>query len=159
MRTWVKVTFSALGVVALCFIALAATSAYFVMRSMEKNMRSEGEAQREVDAIRARFPGRAPLIEVINPASGDIRINRPQTADGREVSTVHVLAWKAEDQELTKAEVPLWLMQFSTINLLSRLGVAPERVRLTVDDVRRYGPGIVVDFASPGRDRVFVWVD
>jgi hypothetical protein len=159
MRTWVKVTFSALGVIALCFIALGATAAYFVMRNMEKKTATDVESQREVDVVRARFSGRTPLIEVIDPRVGDIRINRPQTADGREVSTVHIIAWKAEDREMTRAEVPLWLMQFSTINLLSRLGVAPERVRLTVDDVKRYGPGIVVDYAAPGKDRVLVWVD
>ena len=159
MRTWFKVTFSALALVALCVIVLAATSAYFVFRNMEKKTLSETDTQREVDAVRARYPGRAPLIEVLNPSAGDIRINRPQTADGREVSTVHLIAWKSEDLERTRTEVPLWLMQFSTINLLSRLGVAPERVRLTVDDIRRYGPGIIVDYAPPGKDRVFIWVD
>lgn len=159
MRTWVKVTFSALGVVALCIIALGATSAYFVMRSMEKKTLTEAESQREADTVRARFAGRTPLIEVIDPRAGDIRINRPQTADGREVSTVHVLAWKPAERELSRAEVPLWLMQFSTVNLLSRFGVVPERVRLTVDDIKRYGPGIIVDYSSPGKDRVLVWVD
>lgn len=159
MRTWVKVTLSAVAVIALCFIALAATSAYFVLRNMEKKSSTEAEALREVDVVRARFPGRAPLIELINPRAGDIRINRPQTADGRQISTVHVIAWKSEDGETTRAEVPLWLMQFSTVNLLSRLGIAPSRVRLTVDDIKRYGPGIIVDFATPGQDRVLVWVD
>ena len=159
MRPWVKVTFSLLAVIAACILALAGTGAYFVFRTMEKQALTETAAQREADMVRARFAGRAPLIEIVDPRSGDIRINRPQTADGREVSTVHVVAWKPADQELTRFEVPLWLMRFSTVNLLSRLGVAPERVRLTVDDVRRYGPGVVVDYAAPGKDRVLVWVD
>jgi hypothetical protein len=159
MRTWVKVTLSAAVLIALCIIALAGTSAYFVMRSMEKTTASETDSSRELDAVRARYPGRAPLIEITDPRAGDIRINRPQRPDGRPVSTIHVIAWKAEARELTRTEVPLWLVQFSTLNVLSRLGIAPERVRLTVDDIKAYGPGIVVDYAASGKDRVLVWVD
>jgi hypothetical protein len=159
MRTWVKVTLSGVALVAVCFIVLGATSAYFVLRHMEKKSSTEADTGREVEIVRARFPARPPLIEVVNPRAGDIRVNRQQSPDGREASTIHVIAWKSEDREMTRAEVPLWLMRFSTVNLLSQLGVAPEQLRLTVDDVKRYGPGIVVDYATPGKDRVFVWVD
>jgi len=36
---------------------------------------------------------------------------------------------------------------------------AAEGARLTVNDVERYGPGIVVDYGAPGAFRVLVWVD
>ena len=60
---------------------------------------------------------------------------------------------------MVRTEVPLWLMRFSSVNILSQLGVAPERFRLTVSDIQRYGPGIVVDYGSRGTSRVLVWVD
>jgi hypothetical protein len=50
-------------------------------------------------------------------------------------------------------------MRFSTANIVSRLGIAPSKFRLTVADVERYGPGIVVDFRQPGRLHTLVWVE
>jgi hypothetical protein len=50
-------------------------------------------------------------------------------------------------------------MRFSSVNLLSQLGVAPAKFRLTVNDVERYGPGIVVDYGFEGAFRLLVWVD
>ena len=159
MRTWVKASLWTVGVVVLCFLALSATGAYFVLRSMEKKASTEAETLREVDLVRTRFAGRPPLIEIISPRPGDIRVNRQQSPDARPISTIHVIAWKAEDRQMTRAEIPVWLMRFSTVNVLSQLGVAPAEMSLTLDDVRRYGPGIIVDFATPGKDRVLVWVD
>ena len=78
---------------------------------------------------------------------------------GAPVSTLHVINWKSEDNELMRAEVPLWLARFSSVNLLSQLGVAPDRYSLTVKDIERYGPGIIADYRSPGTFRVLVWVD
>jgi hypothetical protein len=58
-----------------------------------------------------------------------------------------------------RADAPLWLLRFSSINVASRLGLAPDRFRLTVDDIQRYGPGIIADYGSPGKFRILVWVE
>jgi hypothetical protein len=50
-------------------------------------------------------------------------------------------------------------MRFSSVNILSQLGIAPAKYRVTVDDIKRYGPGIIADYTAPGSFRVFVWVD
>jgi hypothetical protein len=50
-------------------------------------------------------------------------------------------------------------MRFSSVNILSQLGIAPAKFRLTVNDIERYGPGIVVDYDSPGAFRLLIWVD
>lgn len=75
------------------------------------------------------------------------------------VDTVHTINWKRDTAILTRFEVPLWLMRFSNVNGLSHLGIAAARFRLTVGDIDRYGPGIVVDYGAPGASRVLVWVD
>lgn len=58
-----------------------------------------------------------------------------------------------------RARVPLWLMRFSSVNILSQLGLAPERFRLTADDLAAFGPGIVADYVKPGEISVIVWVE
>jgi hypothetical protein len=50
-------------------------------------------------------------------------------------------------------------MRFSSVNLLSQVGIAPSRYRLTVQDIERYGPGIVVDVRREGQVHVLIWVE
>ncbi|OFW05295.1 MAG: hypothetical protein A3H96_07595 [Acidobacteria bacterium RIFCSPLOWO2_02_FULL_67_36] len=159
MRTWVKVTLGGVALVAVVVLALAGVGAYFVLGNMNKRDAGEAEALRDIDAIRARFGARPPLVEIVDPRRADIRINRLQNTAGTRVATVHIINWNADSGELIRTEAPLWLMRFSSVNLLSQLGVAPARFTLTVADIERYGPGIVVDHGVPGSVRVLVWVD
>ena len=159
MRTWVKATLGGVALIAVALVALAATGAYFVLRHMEKRAGSETEAVQAIDAVKARFGSRAPLVEIIDPQRADLRINRPVEASAPRVDTIHVINWKSDTGELIRTDVPLWLMRFSTLNIASQLGIAPEKFRLTVGDVERYGPGIVVDYGSQGTFRMLVWVD
>lgn len=158
MRTWVKATLGGVALIAVALVAFGGTAAYFVMRHMETRAGSEAEAVREIDALKARFGTRPPLIEIVDPQRADIRINRPVEPSARPVDTIHVINWKTDPGELVSTDFPLWLMRFSTLNIASQLGIAPDKFRLTVSDVERYGPGIIVDYSIQG-SRVLVWVD
>jgi hypothetical protein len=159
MRTWIKATIAGAALVALGFLALAGTGGYYVFKSMQKTTATEAAAVREIEGIRARFGARPPLVEIINPRSMDVRFNRLASSDGARVQTIHVVNWKAEDGEVMRMEVPLWLLRFSSVNILSQIGLAPEKLRLTVQDIERYGPGVVVDYNQPGAARLLMWVD
>lgn len=159
MRTWVKVTIGGVALVLLAFAALGGTAAYYVMRNLEERAAGEAEAVKLIEDVKARYGPRPPLIEISDPRRADVRINRASDASTTRVDTIHVLNWKSDTRELSRVEMPLWLMRFSTINLASRLNIAPAKLNLTVSDVERYGPGIIVDYGSPGTSRVLVWVD
>ena len=45
------------------------------------------------------------------------------------------------------------------INRSTEASAAPVDSILTVSDIQRYGPGIVVDYGVPGKFRVLVWVE
>ena len=159
MRTWVKATIGGVVLIAVAFAALMATGAFFVFRHMEQRTTGEAEAIKEIDAIKARFGTRPPLVEISDAMRGDIRVNRPTEASTTPVDTVHILNWKSETRELMRADAPLWLLRFSTVNIASQLGLAPDKFRLTVGDIQRYGPGIVAEYGAPGKFRVLVWVE
>jgi hypothetical protein len=159
VRTWVKATIGAGAVLTACFVALAGTAGYFVLKNLERRSAPEAAALHEIEIIRTRFGSRPPLIEIIDPRTADVRINRLAHSDGARVTTLHVVNWKSEDGEIVRTEMPVWLMRFSTVNVLSQLVAVPAKVRLTVEDIERYGPGIVVDYNQPGKTRVLVWVD
>jgi hypothetical protein len=159
MRTWVKATIGTVVVLALGFAALAGTGAYYFFRQLESRTATEAQTQPEFDAVLKRFVGRVPLVEIADLRAGDIRIHRAAHPQGRRAATVYILTWDGDEDRLLKTNVPLWLMRFSSINILSQLGVAPEKFRLTAEDLARYGPGIVVDFRKAGSTRILIWVE
>ena len=159
MRTWVKATLGGVVLVVLAFVGLAATGAYFVFRNMENRASAEAEAVKAIDAVKARFGTRPHLVEIADPRRADIRINRPADPSPTRVETVHIMNWKRDTGELSRTKAPLWLMRFSSVNILSRLGLTPAQFRLTVTDIERYGPGVIADYAAPGSTRVLVWVE
>lgn len=159
MRTWVKVSLGGVALIAVAVAVLAATGAYFVFRHMEKRASSEAEAIKALEAVRARFGPRPPLVEIADPRRADVRINRPTEAAAAPVSTLHIMNWERDTGELMQTEAPVWLLRFSSLNIASQLGLAPAKFRITVSDIERYGPGIVVDYGAAGASRVLVWVD
>jgi hypothetical protein len=98
------------------------------------------------------------MIEIVDVRSGDIKVQRTAHPQGLRAQTLHVMTWKGSEEEVMKADLPLWLMRFSSVNILSHLGIAPARYRLTVEDVARFGPGIIVDQRDPGQ-QVLIWVE
>ena len=158
MRTWVKVTITGVVVAVLGIAALAGTSGDHFLRHLQTAQATEADTLRQFDALRARFGARPPLVDIVDFKTADVRINRAPHPEGRRATTMHILTWNVDGDRL-ESDVPLWLMRFSSVNILSRLGVAPEKFRLTVEDVARYGPGIVAEVRQPGRSDVMIWVE
>ena len=159
MRTWVKVSLAGIALAILAFAAFAGMSSYFVFRHLEMRSATEPEILREFDELKKKFADRQPLVEIADPQAGDIRINRIVHPQGLRAKLIYIITWNAEDGDVMRTDVPLWLMRFSTLNIASSLGLAPEKFSLTVHDIERYGPGLVVDYRRPGRQHVLMWVE
>jgi hypothetical protein len=159
MRTWVKRSLIGVAIVMTGFAILAGTTAFYAFRALDTRTATETESAGEFQAIRTKFGARPPLVEIVTPGRADLKINRSTEVDVRPVTTLHVVTWEADGNRLLKTEVPIWLMRFSSINVLSQLGVTPDRFKLTVQDIERYGPGVVIDHNQPGKSRVLIWVD
>jgi hypothetical protein len=159
MRTRTRVTLWVLGVGCGALLIVAGLATFIVLRNVETVASAEREAVVEFERVRARFPPRPPLVEIVGPRRGAIRINRPAaSAERRHVEAFHVLAWAPADRKLVRTSAPIWLMRLSLQNLASTLGLGGGPWNLTVADVERYGPGLILDFNPPGGGRVLVWV-
>jgi hypothetical protein len=156
---WLKWTLVAIAAAFVLFAAIAGTGAYFFLRHLETGQAAEAETLKQVASIRARFPDRQPLVEIVNAAAGDIRINKLVHPEGRRATTLHVLTWEGHSDRKLQTDLPLWLMRFSSYNVLSRLGITPSKYRLVVADIERYGPGIVAEFRRPGENHVLIWAE
>ena len=154
---WLKWTLIGLAVAFVLFAALAGVGGYYFFRHLETDTSTEAATAKQVESIKARFPERLPLVEIINPQAGDIRLNKTRHPEGKEATTLHVVTWEAESGRKLETDFPLWLMRFSSYNILSKLGITPSKYRLVVADIEHYGPGIVAEFKRPGVNYVLIW--
>ena len=157
MQTRTRVALALVAVAVVGVVALMGTGAFIILRNLRITRPAANTLDARFDDVRHRFPARPPLIQIDDPLHGRVHVNHPpDSAPLQRLDRFEILAWQAEDEKLVQTRAPIWMMRFSMLNLLSEFGLAPGSLRLTVDDVQRYGPGVVIDFTSPKGDRVLV---
>ena len=162
-KTWLSI---ALAIVIICVIlAVTAigTAVYVFRQHINTQFVSVQTAQREFNRARQQFAGQVPLIE-LSGERGEPVIHR-RTGKDAEIHTVHVLAFAPHAGKLVRVRVPFWLIRMAPSRSFSfRSGgdfdFEPNGVRLTVDDLERAGPGLLLDGRDP-RDGtlILVWTE
>jgi len=159
VHTRTRVALALVTVAVVGVVALMGTGAFIILSNLRITRPAASTLEARFDEVRRRFPTRPPLIQVDDALRRRVHVNHPpDSAPLRRLDRFEILAWQAEDEKLVQTRAPVWMMRFSMLNLLSEFGLAPGSLRLTVDDVQRYGPGVVIDFISPKGDRVLVTV-
>ena len=167
-KTWISILIAAAIIV--CVMALAAVggTAYFIYRHVNAEFTNERTAEREFAAAGAKFEGQQPLIEVrLNEEPVIHRDQIPATASaGRKLQTLRVLAYDDRAGKLVRVAIPFWLLRVLPSRNLSFLNdqgidvdIDSERVRLTIDDLERRGPGLVLAHEDRRGARVLVWTE
>jgi hypothetical protein len=161
VKTWVWVVVGVAAVCVLCVIGMAAAGIYYFSRHIEARKASPATAASEFDAVRARFHGQRPLIE-LDERGRFLRANtdRPAPENPRRLEALHVMAFDPDDHGLVKVTVPFWLLRLKMKHTRIDLGgrnVDLEDLKLTVEDLERLGPALILDQTNSGGDRVLVW--
>lgn len=162
VRTWVWVVAGIVIVGILGLVAMVALGLYFFSQHVDSNAASPAEAAGQFEEIRARFSGQKPLIEL--DARGEfLRANpdRPAPQGAATAKQLHVLVFDPDDEgRLVRVTLPFWLLRLnprgSTIDFNgTRMDL--EDLKLTVEDLERFGPTLIIDHANPRGERVLVW--
>lgn len=161
VKTWIWVIVGIAGVGILCVIAMAAAGIYYFTQNIEARKATPAVAASEFDAVRERFRGQKPLIE-LDERGRFLRSNtdRPAPDNPKRPEHLYVLAFDPDDEGLVKVTIPFWLLRLKTGN--SRIdfgsgGVDFEDLKLSVEDLERFGPTLILDQTNRGGDRVLVW--
>jgi hypothetical protein len=161
LKTWVWVAVGIAAVCVLFVIAMAGAGIYYFTQNIQSRRVSPAVAAREFDAVRARFSGQKALIE-LDERGRFLRSNtdRPAPAHPTRPEALYVLAFDPDDGGLVKVTVPFWLLRLKvndhTVDFSgNRMNL--EDLKLTVDDLERFGPALVLDQTNNGGDRVLVW--
>jgi hypothetical protein len=160
--TWVWVV---IGIVAVCIIGLLAAAAmgvYFVARQVETEAASPARAEAAFERERGRFKDQKPAIEIDeddNVKTEVLEAALKSRGERRKLDHLSVLAWDSDDERLVRVDVPFWLLRLKEdpLDILSESGIRGERIRITVEDIERMGPRLLIDHRGRRGDRVLVW--
>jgi hypothetical protein len=159
-RRWAPILFG----VAVFVVFVAISAAVFGVSWMREHLRVEGASSGSAEAafteVRQRFSAKAPLLEMRDSAMA--RRNQPAPDAARTtLTTMHVLAWDPDEQQLARFEIPFWLLRLKETPIrfgTFATGLDEMRISLSAADLERYGPGIIVDVTRDGKD-VLLWVE
>ena len=161
VKTWVWVVIAVLAIGILGVIAMAGVGFYFFSQHIDTRAVSPAAAAREFDEVRKRFDGQTPLIE-LDERGRFLRANpdRPARATDKSPDNLYVLAFDPDDERIVRVSIPFWLLRMkaggTTIDFNGN-AMDLEDLKLTVEDLERYGPTLIVDHRETSGDRVLVW--
>ena len=163
-RTWVSILIASVIIIGVVAVAAIGGTAYFIYRHVNTEFTQSANAQRQFVDARARFAGQQPLIEM---RRGDepvlhrevVTASRP----GR-IETLRVLAYDEHAGKLVNVSIPMWLLRMfpsKRMSFLSDNGIDfdSDRVHVTLEDLERRGPGLVLDQSDRRGSQVLVWTE
>jgi hypothetical protein len=158
-RNWPWILFGVFVVLVVIGIAAIVATTAWVQQNLSVQESSEVDAEREFDAVRTRFAGRPPLLE-LRDGRPVYTGGQPPEAQPTPLDRLHVLVWDPNERRLASFAMPFWFLRLKTgpIEFSSYAsGMDDEGVDLRPEDIEKFGPGIVLDTTSPSGERVLVW--
>jgi hypothetical protein len=159
IKTWVWVivgiaVFGILGV-----IAMAAAGLYFVKSHVDIRSTTVALASEDFQSIRQRFAAQKPLIELDDQGSF-LRANVDRPNGTQRPQTLNIMAFDPHDEKVIRMALPFWILRLKSGGSrfdIGRSNVDLARMRITVEDLERYGPILILDQKDTDGSRVLVW--
>lgn len=165
-KTWISVLIAAVIVVGILAVTVVGGTAFFIYRHVNAQYTTETRAGEEFTAARARFAGQQPLIELRH--NEEPVLHRDVIKNGhrtdRKLELLRVLAYDENAGKIVRVSIPFWLLRLVPSKNLSFLhdegiDLDTRRVRLTLEDLERRGPGLILDEKDRRGSQVLVWTE
>jgi hypothetical protein len=151
-----------------CVAALSMTgmAAVYFERHHEVMKMSPDAAAAEIQRVRARFAGQPPMVDMdrregVAPpaaASAPIHVFHTMILDTRNGARLVRMSAPAPFARLF-AHRDGWFRWLGELTFLDDTEFDPEPIHLSFDDIRRHGPGLLVDYRHPGGGQFIAWVE
>jgi hypothetical protein len=168
-KTWISILIAAVIIVGVFALTIVGGTAFFIYRHVNTEFTNDQTAEQEFVTARARFAGQQPLIEIRRDEEPVVHRDQIKGPGGRadhKVESLRVLAYDDRAGKLVRVSIPFWLLKMLPTRNLSFLNdegidvdIDSDRVRLTVDDLDRRGPGLLLDHKDRHGSQVLVWTE
>jgi hypothetical protein len=144
-----------LGIVGLSFGVWLFASVF------EQDTADERAATASFDEVRRRFTVVGPVFSMVGNDRAEIRREPPSAPPGPPLERLQVLAWDPDDESLAKVTLPFWLLRLKSgpLDISGKVMINHHHVDVTVEQIERYGPTLLVDHVGSGGDRLLVWTE
>lgn len=144
------------GLLAAGALVFTASLGFAVYRTVVSTPTALPAATEAFDEVRRMFPKRQPLIQIAGVRPLSVQINRAAGSPRKKVETLNFLIWHRADQRLVRGHAPAWVarLRFGFIGI-GDIGL--DDLHVTMEDIERYAPGVLMDFKTADGDDVLVW--
>jgi nitrate reductase NapE component len=164
-KTWISVLIAAVIIVGILAVSAVGGTFYFISRHVHTQFTPTDRADQQFAEARARFAGQQPFIEIRKDEEPVLhRETIPKTMPPAKLDTLRVLAYDTRANKLVNVSIPMWLLRMAPSNKFSfmkdnGIDFDSDRVRITLEDVERRGPGLLLDQADRRGSQVLVWTE
>jgi hypothetical protein len=159
VKTWVWVIIGIVVCGILGVIAMAGVGLWFVKSHVDIRNTTVAAATEDFQAIRQRFATQKPLIE-LDEHGRFLRANSDRPTSTQRPQTLSVMVFDPHDEKVVRVELPFWMLRLKmggTRVGMGRGGFDMAQLHITVEDLERYGPTLVLDQKDTDGSRVVVW--
>ena len=159
VKAWVWVVIGVVVFGILGVIAMAAAGLWFVKSHVDIRSTTVAAATEDFQAIRQRYASMKPLIE-LDERGHFLRANADRPAGTQRPQTLNIMAFDPDDGKVVRMELPFWILRLKSGGAkfdIGRSNVDLAQMRITVEDLERYGPILILDQKDTDGSRVLVW--
>src|SRR5476651_1189583 len=164
-RTWVSVLIASVIIVGILAVSAVGGTGYFIYRHVHTQFTPVEGADKQFAEARARFAGQKPLLEI--QRGDEPLIHReliPLTMPATKLDTLRVLAYDTRARKLVNVAIPMWLLRLAPSNKFkfmndNGIDFDADRMHISLDDLERRGPGLILDQADRRGSQVLVWAE
>jgi hypothetical protein len=163
--TWVSVLIAGVIIVGMLAVAVVGGAAFFIYRHVNTSFTAPENARTEFTQARSRFAGQKPLIEMRDEEPILHRdLMKGSGTSGERIEALRVLVYDQFAGKLVRVSIPFWVLRMAPAKHFSFLNdngiqLDSDRVKLTLEDLERRGPGLILDQRDRRGSEVLVWTE
>jgi hypothetical protein len=163
-KTQKTIVLAVVGFFAMLVITVVVVGVWAFRSMVDNSPMDETSAAKVMEDVRVRFQHAPPVLD-LRPGALMLARRPPDTQPANELKTLHILRWDIHEQRLSRVEVPFWLLRLSDdpIDVIIEAEANEGAVRMkkpssvTVSDIERFGPALLLDGDMPDGGRLLVW--
>jgi len=161
-KTWISIAIAVFLILVIVGVGLVGGTVYYFSRHVNATFTSREDAAQEFAQTRARFAGQTPMIELREGERPLVHVPPPGQKAPGELQAVRGMVYDTMAHKLVRFNLPMWLLRLAPsqrFSFDSHVDFDAERLHLTVDDLDRHGPGLLLDQDDPRGNHVLMWVE
>ncbi len=160
-RKHATILMAVVGVLAFVGIVGVSLGAWLFASAFEHETADEPAATLSFDDVRKRFAGQDPVLDIIGDETAVVRRTPPAGPPPGRLERLQLMVWDPDDDGLSRVTLPFWLLRLKAgpLDVSSKVMIDHHHIDMTVEQIERYGPTLLVDHEGRGGDRLLIWTE